>query len=81
MQAAFGHLQGCELYRALVHHFETFGAKEGRSSSAMINFKDYLHRYGDLVDAFGTDPTIAYAKAAIHYYANGLREGRSAAPS
>jgi hypothetical protein len=53
-------------------HFLRFGIGEGRMASTALDLRDYLNRYPDLRQAFGTDTALALN----HWVQNGVREGR-----
>jgi len=55
-------------------HWLGHGIKEGRKSNRSFDVKQYLANYPDLRKAFGTD----YRRAALHYFNNGIVEGRVA---
>ena len=58
----------------LTNHWLTYGIDEGRMSSPAFDVNDYLNRYADLRNAFGTN-----RRAALnHWLANGINEGRRA---
>lgn len=59
-------------YMALLTHFITTGAKEGKSASASFNPSYYKETYPDLAAIFGDDLT-AYVR---HYVTKGYAEGR-----
>lgn len=59
-------------YMALLGHFISTGAREGRSASAVFNPIYYKQTYPDLAAAFG-DNIDAYVR---HYITSGIREGR-----
>lgn len=57
---------------ALLHHFLTYGIKEGRSGSDVFNVQNYRDNYADLDSAFG-DNWQGYVD---HYLNCGINEGR-----
>ncbi|MCB9235204.1 MAG: hypothetical protein H6581_26345 [Bacteroidia bacterium] len=72
LKAAFGYDCG-----RLKRHWEESGLNEGRQSSPTFSVADYLHRYPDLVNAFGGGN---YKAAWNHWFSSGKGEGRSPAP-
>ncbi len=56
----------------LYEHFITFGLKEGRKASPIIDVAAYKAAYPDLSKAFGDD----WDKYVEHYFTFGLKEGR-----
>lgn len=67
LKAAFGDNE-----EALYNHFITFGLKENRQMSPIIDVQAYRKAYPDLNAAFG-DNWDAYVE---HFFAYGMREGR-----
>ncbi|MBQ7776263.1 MAG: hypothetical protein IJ379_10120 [Lachnospiraceae bacterium] len=57
---------------ALYQHFITYGAKEGRSMSPVLDVVQYRENYADLNEAFGDD-WDAYVE---HYFNHGIEEKR-----
>ena len=60
----------------VTNHWNTFGIKEGRDSSATFSLRAYLARYPDLQKVFGAN----YRALWNHWSSNGKREGRNPAP-
>ncbi len=56
----------------LYEHFITFGLKEGRKASPIIDVAAYKTAYPDLSKAFGDD----WDKYVEHYFTYGIKEGR-----
>ncbi|WP_251497143.1 hypothetical protein [Otoolea muris] len=69
LKEAFGYNE-----RALYRHYMTFGLKEGRNGSKVLNVVAYRNAYPDLQAAFG-DKWDAYVD---HYFTFGKSEGRTA---
>lgn len=61
-----------------VRHYRHWGIKEGRSPNPFFMAKDYLSRYPDLVNAFGSDN---YEAALKHWIQFGIDEGRRGSPA
>lgn len=57
---------------ALYEHYMTYGIKEGRNGSEILNVELYRDRYPDLEEVFGDD-WEAYVE---HYLTSGVEEGR-----
>lgn len=68
LQAVFGNDEN-----ALYLHFLTYGIKEGRSMSPVLDIVKYREAYGDLNEAFG-DNWDAYVE---HYFTHGISEKRA----
>ena len=58
--------------KALLNHFETYGLKEKRNMSPVLDVVVYRGTYADLEEAFGDD-WDAYVD---HYFTYGIKEGR-----
>ena len=69
LKKAFGYNE-----KALYRHYMTFGLKEGRNGSKVLNVVAYRNAYPDLQAAFG-DKWDAYVD---HYFTFGKSEGRTA---
>lgn len=72
LKAAFG-----DDADALLQHYLTYGASEGRAGRADFNVSQYRSAYADLDAAFGDDWN-AYAE---HYLTYGIEEGRTGVTS
>lgn len=57
---------------ALYEHYVSYGIREGRNGSEILNVKLYRELYPDLDEAFGDD-WEAYVE---HYLTSGVKEGR-----
>ncbi len=73
LQKAFG----SQNYQAATTHWLTYGIREGRRGSLVLDPKFYLSNYQDLQKAFGA---TNYEAAIIHWLTYGIREGRRALP-
>jgi len=72
LQAAFGHDNA-----KLLNHWKTYGIKEGRACSDVLDLTYYRGKYPDLQQAFGDDFTRYYN----HIFEYGINEYRSTSPS
>jgi len=61
----------------LLNHWKTFGIKEGRACSDMLDLTFYLANYPDLQKAFGND----YTKVYNHFFQFGINELRQSSPT
>jgi len=60
----------------VTNHWNTFGIKEGRDSSATFSLRAYVARYPDLKRIFGAN----YRALWNHWHSHGKRERRNPAP-
>jgi len=73
LQKAFG----SQNYQAATTHWLTYGIREGRKGSLVLDPRFYLNNYQDLQKAFGANN---YEAAINHWLTYGIREGRASSP-